>query len=290
MAHKLIEWRWQEQARGKFMWRKAFALFKSTHPLPSLSVTSFAVLFGVSSGLSLDQLALVGLAVLTQQFSVGLSNDWLDAARDKSVNRSDKPVAQGIVSVTLVRTASFVSGGVSLAISLTIGTGSFLWMILMLAVGWLYNMGLKSNAFSVFPYIVGFGMLPSFVTLSSQEPSLSPVWVMIVAALFGVAAHFANVLPDLIDDKQNGVRALPHLLGQRISSLVIAFSTTFASILLVSQSKNLNLTIAAIGFGLTLALTLLSSFLALKTKPPKLVFYLLIVATLVNVVMLMLGT
>jgi 4-hydroxybenzoate polyprenyltransferase len=173
---------------------------------------------------------------------------------------------------------------------LTIGTGSFLWMILMLAVGWLYNLGLKSNAFSVFPYIVGFGMLPSFVTLSSQEPSLSPVWVMIVAALFGVAAHFANVLPDLIDDKQNGVRALPHLLGQRISSLVIAFSTTFASILLVSQSKNLNLTIAAIGFGLTLALTLLSSFLALKTKPPKLVFYLLIVATLVNVVMLMLGT
>ena len=272
------------------MWRKAFALFKSTHPLPSLSVTSFAVLFGVSSGLSLDQLALVGLAVLTQQFSVGLSNDWLDAARDKSVNRSDKPVAQGIVSVTLVRTASFVSGGVSLAISLTIGTGSFLWMILMLAVGWLYNLGLKSNAFSVFPYIVGFGMLPSFVTLSGQEPSLSPFWVMTVAALFGVAAHFANVLPDLFEDKQNGVRALPHLLGQRISSLVIAFSTTFASILLVSQSKNLNLTIAAIGFGLTLALTLLSSFLALKTKPPKLVFYLLIVATLVNVVMLMLGT
>ena len=272
------------------MWQRTYALFKSTHPLPSLSVTSFAVLFGVSSGLSLDKLALVGLAVLTQQFSVGLSNDWLDAARDKSVNRSDKPVAQGIVSVTLVRTASFVSGGISLAISLTIGTGSFLWMILMLAVGWLYNLGLKSNAFSVIPYIVGFGMLPSFVTLSGQEPSLTPVWVMTVAALFGVAAHFANVLPDLIEDKQNGVRALPHLLGQRISSLVIAFSTTFASILLVSQSKNLNLTIAVIGFGLTLALTLLSSFLALKAKPPKLVFYLLIVATLVNVVMLMLGT
>jgi len=58
------------------MWRKAVALFRSTHPLPSLSVASFAVLFGLGSGLSLDRLALVGLAVLAQQFSVGHSNDW----------------------------------------------------------------------------------------------------------------------------------------------------------------------------------------------------------------------
>lgn len=271
------------------MWDKVFALFRSTHPLPSLSVSTFAVMFGVSHGLSLDRLGLVGLALLAQQFSVGLSNDWLDAGRDLAVKRTDKPVAQGIVSVPLVRTASLLSAALALIIALGLGVATFLWMIPMLAIGWLYNLGFKSNGFSVVPYIIGFGILPAFVTLSDQVPSMPPHWIMLVAALFGVAAHFANALPDLLGDKQTGVKALPHLVGQRVSALVIAFAASFASLILITQSQNLNQTIAAIGFGATLALTIIASVLALKPKPPKLVFHLLLVATLVNVVMLMLG-
>jgi 4-hydroxybenzoate polyprenyltransferase len=272
------------------MWRKVFALFRSTHPLPSLSVASFAVLFGVSTGLSPDRLVLVGLAVLAQQFSVGLSNDWLDAGKDSAVNRTDKPVAQGMVSIPTVKTASLVAAAVSLALALTLGRPTFLWMIPMLAIGWVYNLGLKSNGYSVVPYIIGFGILPAFVTLAGLEPSLPPAWVILVAALFGVAAHFANVLPDLIEDKQTEVKALPHLLGQRISAFVIAFSAGFASLILVTQSQNLNQTIGVVGFGITLALAAVASFLALKPKPPKLVFYLLLIASLVNVVLLMLGS
>ena len=272
------------------MWRKVFALFRSTHPLPSLSVASFAVLFGVSTGLSPDRLVLVGLAVLAQQFSVGLSNDWLDAGKDSAVNRTDKPVAQGMVSIPIVKTASLAAAAISLALALTLGSPTFLWMIPMLAIGWVYNLGLKSNCFSVVPYIIGFGILPAFVTLAGSEPSLPPAWVILVAALFGVAAHFANVLPDLIEDKQTGVKALPHLLGQRFSAFVIAFSAGFASLILVTLSQNLNQTIGVVGFGITLALAAVASFLALKPKPPKLVFYLLLIASLVNVVLLMLGS
>jgi 4-hydroxybenzoate polyprenyltransferase len=271
------------------MWQKVFALFRSTHPLPSLSVASFAVLFGVSTGLSPDRLVLVGLAVLAQQFSVGLSNDWLDAGRDSAVNRTDKPVAQGLVSIPIVKTASLVSAAISLALALLLGAQTVFWMIPMLAIGWIYNLGLKSNGFSVVPYIIGFGMLPAFVALAGPEPSLPPAWVILVAALFGVAAHFANALPDLLEDKQTGVKALPHLVGQRVSALVIAFSAGIGSLILVTQSQNLNQTIAVLGFGLTLVLAAVASFLALKPRPPKLVFHLLLVATLVNVVLLMLG-
>jgi 4-hydroxybenzoate polyprenyltransferase len=240
--------------------------------------------------LSPDRLVLVGLAVLAQQFSVGLSNDWLDAGKDSAVNRTDKPVAQGMVSIPTVKTASLVAAAISLALALTLGSPTFLWMIPMLAIGWVYNLGLKSNGFSVVPYIIGFGILPAFVTLAGLEPSLPPAWVILVAALFGVAAHFANVLPDLIEDKQTGVKALPHLLGQRFSAFVIAFSAGFASLILVTLSQNLNQTIGVVGFGITLALAAVASFLALKPKPPKLVFYLLLIATLVNVVLLMLGS
>ena len=271
------------------MWLKALALFRSTHPLPSLSVASFTVLFGLGADLPLEKLWLVGLAVLTQQFSVGLSNDWLDAGRDKAVQRTDKPVAQGMVSLAAVRTASLVAALIALALALALGTAAFLWMLLMLAIGWVYNLGLKSNGFSVVPYILGFGILPAFVTLSGQDPALPPVWVMIIAGLFGVAAHFANTLPDLLADKQTGVRALPHILGQKVSALVIAVTASSASLILVTQSSKLVPAISIGGLGLTVALSLLASVLALKPNPPKLVFHLLLLASLVNVVMLMLG-
>jgi 4-hydroxybenzoate polyprenyltransferase len=271
------------------MWQKALALFRSTHPLPSLSVTSIAVLFGIGVGLPLEKLSLVGLAVLAQQFSVGLSNDWLDAGRDKAVKRLDKPVAQGMVPLASVRTASIASAVIALTLAFALGTAAFLWMLLMLAIGWGYNLGLKANSFSVVPYILGFGILPAFVTLSSQDPALPPVWVMIVAGLFGVAAHFANTLPDLLADKQTGVRALPHILGQKASALVIAVTSSSASLILVTQSSKLDPLVSIGGLGLTVALSLLASVLALRPNPPKLVFHLLLMASLVNVVMLMLG-
>lgn len=271
------------------MWQKALALFRSTHPLPSLSVTSIAVLFGIGVGLPLEKLSLVGLAVLAQQFSVGLSNDWLDAGRDKAVKRLDKPVAQGMVPLASVRTASIASAVIALALASALGIAAFLWMLLMLAIGWAYNLGLKANSFSVVPYILGFGILPAFVTLSGQDPELPPLWVMIVAGLFGVAAHFANTLPDLLADKQTGVRALPHILGQKASALVIAVTASSASLILVTQSSKLDPLVSIAGLGLTVALSLLASVLALRPNPPKLVFHLLLAASLVNVVMLMLG-
>jgi 4-hydroxybenzoate polyprenyltransferase len=271
------------------MWQKALALFRSTHPLPSLSVTSIAVLFGIGVGLPLEKLSLVGLAVLAQQFSVGLSNDWLDAGRDKAVKRLDKPVAQGMVPLASVRTASIASAVIALTLAFALGTAAFLWMLLMLAIGWVYNLGLKANSFSVVPYILGFGILPAFVTLSSQDPALPPIWVMIVAGLFGVAAHFANTLPDLLADKQTGVRALPHILGQKASALVIAVTASSASLVLVTQSSKLDPIVSIAGLGFTVALSLLASVLALRPNPPKLVFHLLLAASLVNVVMLMLG-
>jgi 4-hydroxybenzoate polyprenyltransferase len=271
------------------MWQKALALFRSTHPLPSLSVTSIAVLFGIGVGLPLQKLLLVGLAVLAQQFSVGLSNDWLDAGRDKAVKRMDKPLAQGLVPLASVRTSSIASAVIALTFAFSLGIAAFLWMLLMLAIGWVYNLGLKANGFSVVPYILGFGILPAFVTLSGQDPALPPVWVMIVAGVFGIAAHFANTLPDLLADKQTGIRALPHILGQKASALVIAVTASSASIILVTQGSKLNPLVSIGGLGLTVALSLLASILALRPNPPKLVFHLLLVASLVNVVMLMLG-
>jgi 4-hydroxybenzoate polyprenyltransferase len=264
-------------------------LLKSSHPVPSMAVSVFTVLFAIGLHLELQRILLVGFAVLAQQFSVGLSNDWLDYARDKAVGRADKPVATEKVNLALVRASSFAFAIIALAFAGLLDVQAFLLMFPMLAVGWAYNLGLKANWSSVLPYAIGFGMLPLFVTLSAAEPRAPAPWIIAVAALLGVSAHFANALPDLIEDKATGVRALPHVIGQRWSSLVISISTAVASVTIALLGRNLPVGIAVVGVTLAVGLALYASILALRPVPPRKVFTLLLIATLANVILLMLG-
>jgi 4-hydroxybenzoate polyprenyltransferase len=109
------------------------------------------------------------------------------------------------------------------------------------------------------------------------------------AALLGVSAHFANVLPDMQADKLTGVRALPHLMGQRLSAIVISLSALLATVLVVTQSRNLPAETAAVGLGATVLLVVVASLLSLRKQPPRIAFFLLVLASLVNVILLMLG-
>lgn len=269
--------------------KQLIALLNSTHLIPSIAVTTFALLFGAGSNLPTDRLALVGLAVLAQQFSVGLSNDWLDFARDKRVDRKDKPAAAGKVSIKIVRNSSFFTAVVAVGLAFILGIEAGLLMLPMLLIGWSYNLGLKSTGLSVLPYALGFGILPIFVAQASQPPGLPAYWVVLVAALLGISAHFANVLPDLIEDRATGVRALPHLLGQRASAVVIAATAVLASLIVVTQSEELNPVVAAVGFALTVTVTFSASALSIRVKPPRIIFPLLILASLINVLLLMLS-
>ena len=264
-------------------------LFKSTHPMPSLAVALFATLFAVGIGLETQRVAIVGFAVLLQQFSVGLSNDWLDHKRDRAAGRTDKPVARGSVGVSLVRNSSFAAGILALLVSGVLGWESVGWMVLMLIAGWIYNLGLKATAFSVLPYAIGFGILPVFVTLSLEQSQVPPAWVVVVAALLGVSAHFANTLPDLLEDRATGVRALPHIVGQKISALVIAATAILASSIAVYQSDALAVFVGPVGLLATILLAGIASVLSLRPAPPRVIFPLLVLASLVNAVLLMLG-
>jgi hypothetical protein len=51
----------------------------------------------------------------------------------------------------------------------------------------------------------------------------------------------------------------------------------------------LNPVLAWLGFGMTMALVITASVLALRPKPPRVIFHLLIAAAFVNVILLLLG-
>ena len=77
--------------------RTVRALWGSSHPGPTLVVTALAFGLGIATGLESWRLALLTFSVFAGQLSVGISNDALDASRDREVGRTDKPIARGDV-------------------------------------------------------------------------------------------------------------------------------------------------------------------------------------------------
>ncbi len=195
------------------------ALALSCHPIPTIAVTAISAGLAALAGLSLGRAALMVAAVFAGQLSIGWSNDAIDAARDRATARADKPVARGAVSPRTVAAAAAVALLAAVLLSLALGWLPGLAALTVVACGWAYNLGLKATAASFVPYAIAFGILPAVATLSAPDPAWPAPWAVIMGALFGVSAHLANVLPDLDDDLETGVRGLPHRIGARATAV-----------------------------------------------------------------------
>ena len=195
------------------------ALWGATHPGPSLVVTALALALGLSTGLDAGRLALLVVSVFAGQLSVGLSNDAIDAGRDRLVGRRDKPIASGVVTPSSALGVAIACVVVALGLSALLGAGLVAAHALALASAWIYNAGAKATPLSVVPFVVSFGLFPSFATLAAPDPALAPASAAVAGGALGAAMHLTNVLPDLEDDRLTGIRGLPHRLGARASAL-----------------------------------------------------------------------
>lgn len=273
------------------MFARATALALSSHPGPTVAVTALSAVLGVAVGMSPLRVVALALAIVAGQLSIGWSNDWIDAERDRVVGRTDKPVAQGLVTVGTVRTAAFVAVAVSMAISFALGVGAGAAHLVLVASGWAYNAGLKRTPWSVVPFVVSFGLLPTVVTLALAEPAVAAPWAIAVGAVFGISIHFTNVLPDLADDARTGVVGLPHRLG-RVASGIVAFGALAVAAVLVlvgpalTDSAATPSPVAVGGLVASLAIAAWGIVLVVSRPPSRLLFQLIIVASLLIAVQL----
>ncbi len=205
----------------------------ATHAPPAVAVSAPAPLRGVAARVTPGRVVLTGAAVLAGQASIGWSNDWLDADRDRAVARADKPVVQGAVDPAVLRGAALAAAAVAVALSLALGPAPGLLLLVLVASGWAYNAGLKRTVLSGLPYVTGFGALPAGVVAAAPGAPVAPWWLPAAGAALGAAAHLANVAPDIADDLATGVRGMPHRLGARVSALLGALLLGTASLLLV---------------------------------------------------------
>ena len=207
-------------------------LLAAAHLGPALAVTLIAALLAAFSALPASTTVLVTGAVLAGQLTIGWGNDLLDLDRDRHAGRSDKPLASGELSPLHVRAGIALALVACVLLSLSAGWRSaVVHLLLVVASGHAYNVGLKATAASWVPYAVAFGSLPAVVTFAGTSPEAPPWWMVTAAAALGVAAHFLNTLPDFEDDVATGVRGLPHRLGRPTSrflatALLLAASVT----------------------------------------------------------------
>lgn len=217
------------------------ALIVASHPGPCLAITALATLLAAEAAPHGTGPVLVAPAMLAGQLSVGWSNDACDAARDAAAGRTDKPVAQGEISVRAVWVAAAVSLAVAIALSAAIGPVTLLVNAVFTGAAWAYNLGLKSTAWSGAMYLLGGTQIPWYATSTLPgHPAPRPA-VTVAAGLVGLGAHFANVLPDLSADARTGVRGLPQRVAARfgaaaVKSVALALLLAASVLLLVATS------------------------------------------------------
>ena len=95
--------------------------------------------------------------------------------------------------------------------------GGMVYM-LGIACGVAYNFYFKFSPLSPLPYAIAFAALPSSIAISKDVTP--PVWMWVGGALFGMAAHFINVIKDMKQDQESGIKGLPQRLGTQRSVIV----------------------------------------------------------------------
>ena len=212
-------------------------LVLACHPLPTVAVTAFATAFAAAVGLPAARVALVALAVLLGQLSIGWCNDWVDAPRDVAAGRRDKPAATGLVPPRVLAVAAVTALLACAVASLALGVRAACAHALTVLGGWAYDLWLKPTLASFVPYAVAFGALPAVATLAAEIPRLPQPGVMAGGALLGLAAHFTNTVGDTEADAATGVRGLPQRLGAPVSLRVSAVLVVLAALALLTAAR-----------------------------------------------------
>lgn len=213
-------------------------LLRACHPLPAAGVTLVSGVLALGMGHRPGSAALVTATVAASQLAVGWTNDAIDAGRDGSVGRTDKPLAAADpADRRTVAIAAVVATAVTIAAALAWGWPAAGWALLGLVAAQLYNWPLKSTPASIVPYLVSFATLPAFVSTTLPGAPAAPGWLMLAAALLCGGAHLLNAIPDLAQDAATGVRGLPQRLGARGSLLLASVLLLAATVTLVVGAR-----------------------------------------------------
>ena len=211
--------------------QKLKGLLKATHFGHTLIVTAISFGFGTYYWWE-GPAYVIAFGVFTGQLVVGWSNDLYDFDDDLKHQRANKPLVSGLITKQfLIKWLRFMVPFSFIANLLgPLGIKGGLVYMLGIACGVAYNFYFKFSFLSPLPYAIAFAALPSSIAISKDINP--PLWMWLGGALFGMAAHFINVIKDMKQDQKSGIQGLPQRLGTKYS-IITALALITAGILLL---------------------------------------------------------
>jgi len=196
-------------------------LLKASHFGPTLLVT--AISFGFATYYWWEGPAyVIAFGVFTGQLVVGWSNDLYDFEDDLKHKRQSKPLVNAVITKAYLQKWLIFMVPFSFVANLLGPLGIKGGLIYMLGVGFgvAYNFYFKFSILSPLPFALAFAALPSCIAIS--KAITPPTWMWAGGALFGMAAHFINVIKDMKADQISQIKGLPQRLGTKKSILAAA--------------------------------------------------------------------
>ena len=193
-------------------------LRKASHFGPTILVTTISFFFARIYWWE-GPAYVIAFGVFLGQLVVGWSNDLIDYQDDLRHHRTNKPLVAGLITQSLLRKSIFIVLPLAIAFNLFGPLGFIGGSLSVFAIGCAvaYNFYFKFTPASPLPYAIAFAALPSSIAISKEITP--PVWMWLGGALFGTAAHFINVIKDMDEDHQSGIKGLPQRLGKKNSIL-----------------------------------------------------------------------
>ena len=147
------------------------------------------------------------------QASIGSLNDLVDAPRD--VGRTPaKPIPGGLVSRALAWLVVATAAVVGVFLSLASGPLTTAVALVVLGIGYGYDLWFKGTAWSWVPFAVGIPLLPAYGWLGTTGDLPAAFAILLPAAVVaGAALAISNALADVERDAAAGTDSVATRLG-----------------------------------------------------------------------------
>ena len=194
-------------------------LQQACHFGPTVIVTTIAFVFGTYYWWE-GPAFVIAFTVALGQLVVGWSNDLYDYKDDLAHGRTKKPLVSGLITPQYLSKWLRFMVPFSFIANLLGPLGIKGGLVYMFGIAWgvAYNFYFKFSAFSPLPFAIAFAALPSSIAIS--KGITPPLWMLLGGSIFGMAAHFINVIKDMKEDQASGIQGLPQRLGTKRSVII----------------------------------------------------------------------
>ena len=165
------------------------------------------------AGADLGTAVRLAVAMTSLQASIGSLNDLVDAPRDAG-RKPAKPIPGGLVSRAVAQSVVAVAAVLGVALSVPSGLPTTALAVVVLGIGYAYDLGFKGTAWSWLPFAVGIPLLPVYGWLGTAGGLPGAFAILLPAAvLAGAGLAISNALADVERDTAAGTDSVATRLG-----------------------------------------------------------------------------